>query len=208
MSWLSFGRLGSILARKALKSVSVLPIFSPRPLNAVAIAPRVSLSLAGSILSSTCTSCSKTVLISTIDVLALNHLSRAQLLRRRVRRRRHVDELGAEHRRRCDVDIDVGRDEMQLRRIHRQMNGGRAVGPALDRIDLADLDAAHLHLGVGVHHQTGAIRNHRHRNGFGEAAPEQADGQGDDHGDRDNHRQTRQRAHRIRFHRRSPTPTG
>ena len=47
----ALGRLGSILARNASKSVSVWPNFSPRPLNAVAIAPSVSLSLAGSILS-------------------------------------------------------------------------------------------------------------------------------------------------------------
>ena len=35
MSWARFGRLGSILASSALKSVSVWPNFSPRPLNAV-----------------------------------------------------------------------------------------------------------------------------------------------------------------------------
>ena len=46
---------------------------------------------------------------------------------------------------------------------------------------LPTCDATHLDLGVGVHHQAGAIRNDRHWYGFGEAAPEQADGQGDDH---------------------------
>ena len=58
--------------------------------------------------------------------------------------------------------------------------------------DLADLHAAHLHLGVGVHHQAGAIGDHRHRNGFGEAAAEQADRQRDDRDDRDDHGQARQ----------------
>ena len=193
MSWLRFGRLGSILARNALKSVSVWPIFSPRPLNAVAIAPSVSLSLAGSILSSSCDELLEDRVDLDGDVLALNHLARAQFLLRRVRRRDELHELGAEHRRRRDVDVDVGRNEMQLRGIHRQVERGRAVGLRLDRGHLADLDAAHLHLGVGVHHQAGAIRDHRHRNGVGEAAPEQADGQRDDRDDRDHGRQTRQR---------------
>ena len=115
MSWLRFGRLGSILARNALKSVSVLPIFSPRPLNAVAIAPRVWLSLTGSILSKHRDELLEDGVDLDHDVLALNHLSPMQFLRRGVRRRLQLDELGAEHRRRRDVDSHVGRDEVQLR---------------------------------------------------------------------------------------------
>ena len=70
----------------------------------------------------------------------------------------------------------------------------------------ADLHAAHLHLRVGIHHQAGAVRDHRHRNGFGEGAAEQADGQRDDQADRDDHGQARQRAYRTAFHLRVPYP--
>ena len=84
MSWLRLGRLGSILASNASKSVSVWPIFSPRPLNALEIAPSVSLSFAGSILSSTDTSCWKTVLISTVTCSASDHLARAAAAAARV----------------------------------------------------------------------------------------------------------------------------
>ena len=68
--------------------------------------------------------------------------------------------------------------------IHRQVQRRRAVGPVSIDVDLADLHAAHLDLGVGVHHQAGAIRDDGHRNGFGEAAPEQADRERDDRSDR------------------------
>ena len=72
MSWLSLGRLGSILANIASRSDSVWPSFSPRPLNAWANAPRVSLSFSGSILDNTDTSCWNTVLISTVTWFPCN----------------------------------------------------------------------------------------------------------------------------------------
>ena len=70
---------------------------------------------------------------------------------------------------------DVGRDEMQSA-TGPWPGAARPSRPAASSIvgHLAHLHAAHLHLGVGVHHQAGAIRNDRHRNGFGEAAAEQS----------------------------------
>jgi hypothetical protein len=71
------------------------------------------------------------------------------------------------------------------------------------------LGTAQFDPGVRVHHQPGAIRNHGHRNGFGEITAEQANGDRDDA----QHHQHRQQAHQwardTRFHRlRSPIPTG
>ena len=81
---------------------------------------------------------------------------------------------------------DVGRDEVQLRRDPSPGGGRPARRAAISiDVDLADLNAVHLDLGVGVHHQAGAVRDHRHRNGVGEAAAEQGDGERDDR--RDHH---------------------
>ena len=64
--------------------------------------------------------------------------------------------------------------------IHRQVQDRLAVGPGLDRVDLADLDAVHLDLGFGVHHEAGTFGDDGHWDGLAEAAAEHADGEEDD----------------------------
>ena len=83
-------------------------------------------------------------------------------------------------------------NEVHLRRVHRQVNDRLAVGQRFDRGDLAHLHAAHLDLGVRVHHQAGALRDHGHRHGFGEGAPKQADRDGEDQADDDDGGQSEQ----------------
>ena len=77
-----------------------------------------------------------------------------------------------ERRRRGDISDHIGRNEVHFRRKHRQVQDRFAVRTDVDRVDLANLYPAHLHLGVGVHHQTGSWRNHGHRDVRGEVAPE------------------------------------
>ena len=168
MSWLRFGRLGSILASSALKSTSVWPNFSPRPLNALAIAPRVSLSFAGSILSSTVDQLLEDGVDLDGDVLALEHLTLAQRLAGRVGRRRRVARTSRRtpSTTRCRRATLAGMSCSCVGSIARCRTAVPS-GRVSMRLDLADLHAAHLDLGVGVHHQAGALRDHRHRNGFG-----------------------------------------
>ena len=73
-----------------------------------------------------------------------------------------------------------------------------------DRGDLAHLYAAHLDLGVLVHDQAGALRDHRHRHGFGEGALKQTHRQGEDSGDDDDCEQSDQGRYVIA----RPDPTG
>ncbi len=92
-------------------------------------------------------------------------------------------------------------NEVHLLRIHGQVQRRCPVGPRLDCLDLAHLHTAHLHLGIGVHHQAGTVRNNGDRFGFGEAAAEKADGEREYQHDRNNEAQARQRAHRTTVHR-------
>ena len=65
------------------------------------------------------------------------------------------------------------------------MDGGLAVRHLLNGIDLAHLNAANLNLGVGIHHQAGPRRHHRHRHAVGQATAEEGCGENDH---RDHHR--------------------
>ena len=159
---------GSSLASSASKSTSVWPNFSPRPLNAVRDAPSVSLSLAGSILSSTDDQLLEDRVDLDGDVLALDHLAGAAASR-------SMDRPAASSS--TNLAPNTVEDAMstptlagirsQLRRDPSPGAGRRCRPGAVSMdCDLADLHAAHLDLGVGVHHQAGAVGDHRHRNGF------------------------------------------
>ncbi len=126
-------------------------------------------------------------------MVSLQHLAGAQRLWRRFGRRHQLNELRAEHGRRGDVDERVGGNEMQPRRVHREVDSGLPVGQRFDRVDLTHLRPVQLDLRVEVHHQTSARRQHGYRHAGRCAAIEQDDGAGDNR--RDNHKggQTSQR---------------
>ena len=100
-----------------------------------------------------------------------------QRLRRRVGGRHQFDELRAEHRRGGDVDAHVGRDVPTTGRGRcARCRAAVPSGSGSMEATLPTWAPLHLDLGVGVHHQAGAVGDHGHRNGFGEAVPEQPDG--------------------------------
>ena len=130
MSWLRFGRLGSILARNALKSVKRLA-----ELLAAAVERRRDraeglVQLRGVDLVQHRDELLEDGVDLDGDVLALDHLSLVQLLRRRVRRRPRAGRTWRRTRSttRCRrATLDGIR--CSCVRVHRQVQDGRAVRP-------------------------------------------------------------------------------
>ncbi len=120
---------------------------------------------------------------------------------RRFRGRDELDELGTEHGARGDLHTRVGRNQLQVIRIHRQLQGRLPVGQCVDGDDLADLRTVQLHLGIGVHHQTGPRRDDGHRRGGRDPTAEHHDGADDDRGDHQDRGQTCQKTFSVTRHR-------
>ena len=93
-------------------------------------------------------------------------------------------------------------------RVHGEVQDGLPSGRLSIELTLPDLHAAHLDLGVRVHHQAGAVRDDRHGDGLGEAAAEEADGTATIPSDHDNRGQPGQRADVVSLPSMLPIPTG
>ena len=138
------------------------PRSSPLPRRPSPSAVSVALRLTGSILCSTSVSVWNSVLTSSCTVGGL-HLRTgpqrgARWLRRAARTRRTWRRKPLCWR--CGRSALDGMKRISLLSI---ASVSLAWSPAYSmRVDLADLDAAVLHLGVAVHHQTGARRGDRH----------------------------------------------
>lgn len=105
------------------------------------------------------------------DVVGGDDRSRLEMGGRRVLRHHEVDVLGAEHGGGLDLHGRVGGYQRHHVGIHRQFQLG-AVRHVFDGADAADLDAEELDLGVGFHHQPGAIRRDGDGRGLAEGSVE------------------------------------
>ena len=193
-SWLRFGRLGSILARNAFRSLNSWPSLSAAAVESGGDRAERLVEFGGVDFRQHRSELLEHGVDLDGDPAGIEHLAGAQALRRGVFGGNQLDELRAERRRRDDVDEDIGRQEAHPGRVDGQMNRRLPVGHVLDGRDGADRRAVQFDLGAGVHHQTRAIGKHGHRHGLGEAAAELRQRDGDDRDDDDDGGQARERA--------------